>query len=213
MTQTPAHVTPRRPSTGSQQRAERTRALVIDETVRCIREEGFGAASAKHITERAGVTWGVIQYHFGDRDALLMAVVDVGFGQLIQILRELEPRLAAMPDQRHTELVVDAVWRAFSSPTSLAAMEILVATRPGRSVGESAHIRQLHAALTDIARHLGAGLDAEHAHAVGDVIWTMLRGSMLALMVAGGTAEGATLQERRALVDVIDGYLDHQRCR
>ena len=40
--------------------------MVIDETVRCVIEEGFGAASAKHITERAGVTWGVIQYHFGD---------------------------------------------------------------------------------------------------------------------------------------------------
>jgi AcrR family transcriptional regulator len=44
------------------------RAIVIDETIRCILEEGFAAASAKHITERAGVTWGVVQYHFGDRD-------------------------------------------------------------------------------------------------------------------------------------------------
>jgi AcrR family transcriptional regulator len=41
------------------------RAIVIDETIRCILEEGFAAASAKHITERAGVTWGVVQYHFG----------------------------------------------------------------------------------------------------------------------------------------------------
>jgi hypothetical protein len=41
------------------------RAIVIDETIRCIFEEGFAAASAKHITERAGVTWGVVQYHFG----------------------------------------------------------------------------------------------------------------------------------------------------
>ena len=71
-----SNVTPRRPANGKQVRADRTRAMVIDETVRCVLEEGFGAASAKHITERAGVTWGVIQYHFGDRDGLLMAVVD-----------------------------------------------------------------------------------------------------------------------------------------
>ena len=49
---------------------------IIDETVRCIVEEGFAAATAKHVAERAGVTWGVIQYHFGDRNGLLMAVVD-----------------------------------------------------------------------------------------------------------------------------------------
>lgn len=61
--------------------------MVIDETVRCVLEEGFGAASAEHITERAGVTWGVIQYHFGDRDDLLMAVVDKGFAQLLAELR------------------------------------------------------------------------------------------------------------------------------
>ena len=47
-------VAPRRPANGSQLRADRTRALVIDETIRCILEEGFAAASAKHITERAG---------------------------------------------------------------------------------------------------------------------------------------------------------------
>src|SRR5206468_4391703 len=80
---------PRRPANGSQLRADRTRALVIDETVRCILEEGFAAASAKHITERAGVTWGVVQYHFGDRAGLLMAVVDKGFAELIDSLHEL----------------------------------------------------------------------------------------------------------------------------
>lgn len=52
------NVAPRRPMNGKQERADRTRAMVIDETVRCVLDEGFGAASAKHITERAGVTWG-----------------------------------------------------------------------------------------------------------------------------------------------------------
>ena len=90
-----SNVTPRRPANGKQVRADRTRAMVIDETVRCVLEEGFGAASAKHITERAGVTWGVIQYHFGDRDGLLMAVVDCGFSELLAKLREVEPILSS----------------------------------------------------------------------------------------------------------------------
>ena len=63
----------------AQRRGDRTRDTIIDETVRCINEEGFAAASANHIAERAGVTWGVIQYHFGDRSGLLSAVVAHGF--------------------------------------------------------------------------------------------------------------------------------------
>ena len=89
------NVPPRRPANGKQIRADRTRAMVIDETVRCVLEEGFGAASAKHITERAGVTWGVIQYHFGDSDGLLMAVVDCGFSELLASLQDVEPKLGA----------------------------------------------------------------------------------------------------------------------
>ncbi|PRC52038.1 TetR family transcriptional regulator, partial [Mycobacterium sp. ITM-2017-0098] len=48
---------PRRPPVGGQARAERTRNAVIDETVRCILEEGFAPPSVRHITDRAGVTW------------------------------------------------------------------------------------------------------------------------------------------------------------
>ena len=78
-------IAPRRPAGGSQVRAERTRERVLDETVRCVIDEGFAAASAKHIAERAGVTWGVVQYHFGDRDGLLMAVVDRGLAELTRV--------------------------------------------------------------------------------------------------------------------------------
>src|ERR1700755_1346841 len=102
------NVSPRRPVNGKQLRADRTRATVIDETVRCVIEEGFAAASANHITERAGVTWGVIQYHFGDRDGLMMAVVDRGFAELLERLNGMEPELGATSGHARAELVVNA---------------------------------------------------------------------------------------------------------
>ena len=74
---------PRRPTTGRQERGDRTRELLIDETVRCIREEGFSAASTRHIIERAGLSWGVIQHHFGDRDGLLTAVIEDAVDRLV----------------------------------------------------------------------------------------------------------------------------------
>ena len=62
---------PTRQTSAPRRRGDDTRARIVDETVRCIIEEGFAAATAKHVAERAGVTWGVIQYHFGDRAGLV----------------------------------------------------------------------------------------------------------------------------------------------
>src|SRR5215470_14551808 len=196
-------VAPRRPANGSQLRADRTRALVIDETIHCIHEEGFAAASAKHITERAGVTWGVVQYHFGDRDGLLMAVVDKGFAELTEALHELP--VAAENKRDRTQFIVNAAWEAFSSPTSMAALEILIATRAMRDPGAGDHLVALGSAFAKLGKHIGEGLDARHAAAIGNLIWATLRGLIVAAMVVPEPPD--TRRERRALVDVITRYV------
>jgi len=188
----------------TQLRAERTRALVIDETIRCILDEGFAAASAKHITERAGVTWGVVQYHFGDRDGLLMAVVDKGFAELSAALRDLPTAAENVGDR--TEFVVNAAWEAFSSPTSMAALEILIATRAMRDTGASAHLATLGATMARLGKHIGEGLHARHAAAIGNLIWATLRGLVVATLVVSGPVD--TRRERRALVDMITRYVE-----
>ena len=82
-------------------------------------DEGFAAATAKHVAERAGVTWGVIQYHFGDRQGLLMAVVDDGVDRLIESLSSAD--VSELPLRQRIEVVVDTAWSCYSSPTSMAA--------------------------------------------------------------------------------------------
>ncbi|KUH82900.1 MULTISPECIES: TetR/AcrR family transcriptional regulator [unclassified Mycobacterium] len=203
-----ANVAPRRPANGKQVRAERTRAMVIDETVRCILEEGFGAASAKHITERAGVTWGVIQYHFGDRDGLLMAVVDEGFGQLTSCLHDVQAKLGEHSGRARTELVINAVADAFLSPTSIAALEILIATRTGRADVDQRHLVELFSTLTRLGRFVGEGLDKRHADAVGNLIWTTLMGAMVAKMAVEEPVDVG--RELRALTDVVTAYVELQ---
>ncbi|KUI04737.1 TetR/AcrR family transcriptional regulator [Mycobacterium sp. IS-3022] len=203
-----ANVAPRRPANGKQVRADRTRAMVIDETVRCILEEGFGAASAKHITERAGVTWGVIQYHFGDRDGLLMAVVDEGFGQLTTCLHDVQTKLGEHSGRARTELVINAVAEAFLSPTSIAALEILIATRTGRADVDQRHLAELFSTLTRLGRFVGEGLDKRHADAVGNLIWTTLMGAMVAKMAVEEPVDVG--RELRALTDVVTAYVELQ---
>ncbi|NTY58745.1 TetR family transcriptional regulator [Mycolicibacterium sphagni] len=200
-------IAPRRPPGGSQLRADRTRDAVLDETVRCVVEEGFAAASAKHIAERAGVTWGVVQYHFGDRDGLLMAVVDRGFTELLELLRSsLPPRTGDQTRRTRVELVVHAAWEAFSSPTSRASLEILIGTRAMRDKRATRHLVELHRAITDLSADIAEGLDSPHAAAIGDLIWATMRGLVITQLVMAGPLRNS--RELTALVDVICSYLD-----
>lgn len=200
---------PRRPLSGNQERAERTRRTVIDETVRYILDEGFAAPSVRRITERAGLTWGVVQYHFGDLGGLLMAVVDQGITELTEALTGLRQETADLPPERRTEVVVDALWQAFSSPTSMAALEILICTRAARDSAVNAQLFDTMRQFTELGRHLGEDLEAPHATEIGNLIWATLRGIVLAQMVSPQRLD--TSRDRRTLVDVLNTYIQAQR--
>ena len=196
---------PRRPPTGGQPRAERTRNAVIDEAVRAILEEGFAAPSVRHITDRAGVTWGVVQYHFGDLDGILMAVVDRGFGELAATLEELAPAAAALDPQDRVAFVVNGVWQAFSSPTSRAALEILISTRGARAAVVNAQLAEVMSKLTALGRQLGEGLSAPHAARVGNLVWNTLRGILAAQMTWPEPVDSS--KDLQTLVEVISVYI------
>lgn len=199
-------VEPRRPPGGSQVRADRTRDRVLDETVRCVVEEGFAAASAKHIAERAGVTWGVVQYHFGDRDGLLMAVVDRGFGELLESLRALPPPSSSVSRHKRVELMVNAAWEVFSSPTSRASLEILVGTRAARDKRATRHLIDIQRVMTDVGRDIAQGLDSPHAVAIGELIWATMRGLVISQLIMSVPVD--TSRELAVLADAVCAYLD-----
>jgi TetR/AcrR family transcriptional regulator, regulator of cefoperazone and chloramphenicol sensitivity len=183
-----------------QQRGDETRAAIIAETVACILEEGFAAASAKHITERANVSWGVIQYHFGDRDQLLMAVVDEGFAGLQRCLTDVD--VPNGPLRQRVAAVVEAAWSAFSNPTSLAAQEILVATRVTRNRQLNRHLVELNEGLNALGAKLVPDRDGT---VIADLIWACLRGLTLPQLVSPTNYE--TDRQRDALIDVLTLYL------
>lgn len=197
---------PRRPPGGNQLRAEQTRQTVIDETVKYILDEGFAAPSVRRITKRAGVTWGVVQYHFGDLDGLLVAVVNQGFSQLVDALNGLPARIAGLPIEQRTKAVIDAAWQAFSSPTSMAALEILISTRAERAEAVNKYLAEVMDRLTALGRQLGEGLDPEHATEIGNLIWATLRGIVVAQLVS--TAPLDTSRDRQALVEVLTAYIE-----
>lgn len=178
---------------------------MIDETVRCVLEEGFAPPSVRHIAYRAGLTWGVVQYHFGNLDGLLMAVVDKGFGELVDTLDRLPAVRPATDTHERVAFVVDAAWQAFSSPTSMAALEILISTRSMRDAVANTHLAEIMRSLTALGRQMGEGLDAPDATEIGNLIWATLRGLVVSQMISPQPLDSA--RDRRALVEVITGYL------
>ena len=188
---------PTRRTTAPRKRGDDTRAKIIDETVRCIVEEGFAAATAKHVAERAGVTWGVIQYHFGDRNGLLMAVVDDGVARLLESLSSAD--VSELPMRERIEFVVDTAWSCYSSPTSMAAFEILRANRAGSS---RRHLLEMNAAIDQLGRLI---TEDPANDGVAEVIWATLRGVVLAQMIIGTPIDWQ--RERRALIEMVTLYL------
>ena len=191
---------PRRPSTGRQDRGDRTRDLLINETVRCIREEGFSAASARHIIERAGVSWGVIQHHFGDRDGLLTAVIEDAVERLCSSLEVLSDP-AQVTD---TDDLVRGTWEAFANPKAMAGLEILISTKQLRSGLDRRHMERLGAALANLMARLNHATKGEHAVALGMLLWTSPVAMMIAEMFA--TPPLATQDAQKAVAALIDAH-------
>lgn len=190
---------PTRSTSAPRKRGDETRAKIIDETVRCIEEEGFTAATAKHVAERAGVTWGVIQYHFGDRNGLLRAVVNDGVSRLVETLSRAD--VSELPLEERIETVVDIAWSCYSSPTSLAAFEIL---RDARGSFRE-HLLEMNDATSGLGRLISD--DPAH-HDVAEVIWAALRGMVMAQMIVNEPIDWS--RERRALVEMATRFL-HDR--
>jgi TetR/AcrR family transcriptional regulator, regulator of cefoperazone and chloramphenicol sensitivity len=193
---------------GARQRGDDTRARVIGEAAACVIEEGFAKASANRIAQRAGVTWGVIQYHFGDRAGLFSAVVHAGCEQARACLEQ--ATIPERPVRARVAAVVDAGWQAYGSPLGRASFEILINTRASRN-DDPEHAAQLVEMARGVHR-IGARLLADDGHrrhkghSVEPLLWAALRGFAMTLMFAPDDYDFAS--EREALVNVLAAFLE-----
>jgi AcrR family transcriptional regulator len=183
-------------------RSRRTRERVIQAAAACIAEEGFAAAHTNRIAARAGVTWGVIQYHFGDVAGLFAAVLARGMEEVEGGFATL--RIEAPEPRERVAAVVDAGWRIFRAPLARAATEIVVNARSRRDEGgrREETLRRMTRALTRLAREsLAEALGAPPPPGVDGLLLAALRGFALAVMMQPADYDFAA--ERRALTEGI----------
>ncbi|MFK7975731.1 MAG: TetR/AcrR family transcriptional regulator [Halioglobus sp.] len=102
---------------------EVTRGRVIKAAIDSIYRDGFNAAHTNRIAEEAGVSWGVLQYHFGDKDGLLQAVLDHIFEGFIASLSQ--AKLEGSDTHERVKQLIDAIWPLFSKKEYRVSIAIL----------------------------------------------------------------------------------------
>ena len=73
------------------------RRQLIDCAIACLAEAGYTGASLANVAQRAGVSKGVVLYHFRSKDALVETTVEEIFRALGEFIA---PRIEAEPDAR-----------------------------------------------------------------------------------------------------------------
>jgi AcrR family transcriptional regulator len=102
------------------------RARVLEATVDCLVEVGFGRTSTTLVSERAGVSRGAQLHHFPTKNALVVAAVE----HLTEVRgAELSAAAAAVPPAHRTRDVLRMLGDHFASPVFVAALELWVAAR------------------------------------------------------------------------------------
>ena len=99
-----------------------TRRRVIEAAIECILENGFYRASSNAIAERAGLSWGVIQYWFGSRESLMLAVMEEGTERLRCLLEERHVTGDTMTAR--VESYFDILADYYGQPAWLAFMQV-----------------------------------------------------------------------------------------
>jgi AcrR family transcriptional regulator len=112
---------PRRTATGYKKGAE-TRERLITAAQEAIHELGFNRASSREIARRSGLTFGVIQHHFGSYEAVLLAAVSREGDRLQEMLATAE--ITGNTAEEKLACVADLVWSFVSRPENLVYMEI-----------------------------------------------------------------------------------------
>ena len=140
---------------------ESTRARVVDAAIACILDEGFYRASSNKIAKRAGVTWGVIQYHFGTREALLVAVHERGLEELDRCLTDAV--IVGGTVEARLDSFVAALWSYYRRPEFLAYMQVVLNLSHDPTTAESTRL-----ALKTSQDRVGARLPALGRGVLGD---------------------------------------------
>jgi AcrR family transcriptional regulator len=159
-----------------------TRQRLIDAAVECILEDGFYRSSSNAIAERAGLSWGVIQYYFGSREALLLAVLKEGTHRLVEELSN--SRIVGETLTDRIECYFDIIDRYYGDPRYLAYMQVMLnLSRDPKTSGQTVETMvqissESEVQIQRLTSRLFAGMSVRN-RSVRQLVFHVLRGVAL----------------------------------
>lgn len=191
----------------TQTRSIQSRQSVIDSVVRLIAQCGISSATTANIAANAGVSWGVLQYQFGSKEAIFAAVLETSAQNMLTLLDKVT--LQGSDLRQCLTAAIDATWSCYSVPTYRAAVEILMnyAHRSDefQAAAESTG-RQLENSVRRILQHADATIDARRARIATQLMLAAVRGFAInnAMLPRG---QRNFRREREALADALYALL------
>lgn len=120
------------------EKRSRTRRLVLRAASTCIAEKGVAGATAAEIARRCDLSWGVIQYHFGDRVGLFLALLESSTESLERAFTDLESTHPMLPDR--VRALVEGSWALVASAPYCVLLEIEL--QLGRDAAHEVEVRR-----------------------------------------------------------------------
>ena len=195
-------------------RSDRTRREVLNAAAECIAQEGYAAASTVRIVERAGVSWGVLQYHFGDKASLMAAVLEYGMEQTEKHFEDIiATSNTGQTLEQRLRILVEKSWQNYSSPLARASTEVVINNRNQwrNDPDRDRYLLELNNRQISLARRamVCATGDESLAEFLTGIFLAALHGVEADLLQYG--AGQRFPQELEALVQILTSYCTHNK--
>ncbi len=136
-------MTATQPRRTQEERRAVTRAALLDAALEILVEHGYEGTTTGRVSERAGLSRGAHQHHFGTRAELLAAALEeLALRRGEDIRREVA---ALPPGDERIEQALDAIWGWFTGPLFQASIDLAAAARTDE---------ELRASLAPVERRL-----------------------------------------------------------
>jgi len=135
-----------------------TRTLLLEAAGKCVRAHGYSGLSTRRVAEAAGMPLSQIHYHFGSRDALLLALLDYQNQRLIE--RQRSTFAADMPLWQRWDKACDYLDEDIASGYVRILQEMMAAgwSNPEVAIAIRGIIGEWLALLTVVAEEAGKRL-------------------------------------------------------
>lgn len=176
-------------------RSTETRRKLLEAAIEVLRESSYANLTINKVTQRAGVTNGAMQHHFGSRDDLLLALMDAVY-PVLQIPFEAIAAENLTVEQR-VGRIVDLLWGIYSRPDYLAVWDITLGCR-----GDAALWPRVQVYQRDIAVRMSREfvklfaelrLPPKEVERIFSLTVSYIRGVALQTMFGGGQLRRADL--------------------